>query len=168
MNTKAAEAKAHEAIARPRQVKPLANSRLKVLRSSESDFGNQFGAVLETGTPLADMLDPAFWSLHANKMRVGDIVEIHIDDLSLFARVLVREVSGVSANKNRAVVAMLEKHEFSRLQPSEDVTTHQVQHLGPHRRWCVLRLSDQRAVSEGHETREIAEAAMRSLARQVA
>jgi hypothetical protein len=152
----------------PKECKPLANGRLRVIRSSESDIANLWAAVTITGTKWDDVLTPEFWSLHAHRLRVGDTVEIHTDDQRYFGRVLVRQVSGAGGNKTRASVAQLELHEFDRLKPSDDIATHRVEHKGPHLKWCVVRIADGKIVAEGHDTRDAAESAMKAIVRPAA
>jgi hypothetical protein len=148
--------------------RPLPTPRLKVLRSSESDFGNQFGAVTSTGTPFEHVLRPDFWSLHAMKLRVGDTIEIHTDDQTYFGRLLVRSVDGTGANKTRASVAQLELHHFDQLERNDAALTHKVEHRGPHLKWSVIRIADGKVVKDGYESKEGAEGALRALTRPVA
>jgi hypothetical protein len=68
-----------EVTAPPKQLRPLAAPRLKIIRSSESDFGNLFGAVTPAGTDFEDVLRPDYWSLHAMKLRIGDTIEVHTE-----------------------------------------------------------------------------------------
>jgi hypothetical protein len=67
-------------------VKPLEGGRLKTLRSSEADYGNVFGAMLSNEVPFEHLLDPGFWSNHANKMYIGDTIEAS-NDATCVARV---------------------------------------------------------------------------------
>jgi hypothetical protein len=70
--------------------------RFKIINASEnSDFGNRFAAVLPTGMPFERALEPAFWSTIVNeKIKAGDTIEVHYDDLSQFGELYVRRVIG--------------------------------------------------------------------------
>src|SRR5712671_1230540 len=93
-DTKAPPALPPEAAAPPVPFRPLPMPRLKLIRSSESDFANSWGMVTTSGTPWAHVLRPDYLSLHANKLRVGDTIEVHTDDQVYFGRLLVRSVDG--------------------------------------------------------------------------
>jgi hypothetical protein len=148
---------------------PLEQRRLKLLRSSESpDFGNLWAAVTPAGLPFEAVLEPRFWSNHATRLHIGDSIEIHTDDQSYFGRLLVRHLGGAAPGKTatEADVAQLEYHAFGQIAPVEDAAaTHKVEHRGPHLQHCVVRLRDQKIVSDGHSTKEAAEAALKALLR---
>jgi hypothetical protein len=148
-----------------RPVRPLAEGRFKIIRSSETDYANLFGAVTPTGTPMADVQVSDFWAPHAWKMHVGDQIEIHTDDASYFARLLVRHVSGSGTNK-RAIVSLLEAHEFGEVRYVPTYATHKVEHRGPHLKFCVVRLSDGSVISQGHDNEGAAGAALANMMRR--
>jgi hypothetical protein len=148
---------------------PLEQRRLKLLRASESpDFGNLWAAVTPAGLPFEATLVPSFWANHATKMHVGDCVEVHTDDQRYFGRLLVRHLGGAAPGKTHteADVARLEFHEFDEVVPVEDAAaTHRVEHRGPHLQFCLIRLRDGKIMSDGHTTKEAAEAALKGLMR---
>jgi len=152
------------------ELKPLAVARLKIIRSSESDVGNLFAAVTPSGTPFEHVLDPKFWSNLAGRLRIGDTIEVHTDDQLYFGRLLVRDVTGTGANRNRASVAQLELHKFGEVDrmATADAITHRVEHKGPHLKFAVVQIADGKVVSDGHETAEAAEAKLRALVRPAA
>jgi hypothetical protein len=144
----------------------LEQRRLKLLRASESpDFGNLWAAVTPAGLPFEAVLVPSFWSNHATKLHIGDQVEVHTDDQAYFGRLLVRHLGGAAPGKSHteAAVARLEFHEFDEVAPVEDAAaTHRVEHRGPHLQHCVVRVSDGKIVSDGHGSKEAAEAALKA------
>jgi hypothetical protein len=163
--------KAHVAATAPPRAtpfKPLENQRLKRLRSSESDFGNQHAAVTRAGVPFTDTLNPEFWANHGAVLRVGDVIEVHTDDQIYFGRLLVRNVAG--ANKTRVSVAQLELHVFNEVEraPSDEAPTHRVEHRGPHLKWSVINIASGKNVSDGHETKEAASGVIANMMRKVA
>jgi len=147
--------------------KPLEQGRIKLIRASESDIGDVFAAILPAGTPFESALAPGYWSNGAARMHVGDQIEIRCDDQTYFGRVLVRNLSGAASGKQhtRADVARLEFHEFDRPSTEDSSPTHKIEHKGPHLKHCVVRLSDEKIVSDGHVTKEAAQAAMAGILR---
>ena len=151
----------------PNPPNPLAQSRVKLVRSSEADLGNLWAAILPTGTPFESVLVPSLWSNHAMRMHVGDQVEVHADDQSFFGRVLVRQLGGTGAGKlyTQATVAVLEHYEFDRVALDENAEKYKIEHRGAHLKFCVVTTLDSKIVSDGHTTKEAADMSMRGLLR---
>lgn len=147
-------------------VKGLPESRLKLVLSSAADMGNGFAAVLPSGVSFEEAKDPAFWAHCAYKLRPGDEIAVHSDDMSFFGRLYVRDVSAPGRERlsNRAVVAVLEFQEFEPMARDAKTKTHEVVYLGPHMQWCVRSLKDNRVVKERCGTAEEAASWMRSQA----
>jgi hypothetical protein len=147
-------------------VRSLPENRLKLVLSSAADMGNGFAAVLPFGTKFEEALEPSYWAHVAYKLRPGDTIDVHRDDWGLFAKLYVRDVSAPGAQKlnNRAVVAVIEHKEFGGLARDARTKTHEVVNLGPHLKWCVRSVKDQRVVKEGCGTAEEAAAWMKSQA----
>lgn len=131
-------------------VKGLPENRLKLVLSSSADMGNGFAAVLPSGVKFEEALDPAFWAHCAYKLRAGDEITVHSDEMSFYGRLYVRDVSAPSQQKmnNRAVVSVIEFKEFDPVARDAKTKTHEVVHLGPHMQWCVRSLKDSRVVKE--------------------
>ena len=70
----------------PPLLKPLANNRLRLVMASSSDIENHFAAVLPVGTEFSECLKPEYWSNHADRLRVGDVITVHADDRKFFAQ----------------------------------------------------------------------------------
>lgn len=147
-------------------VKGLPENRLKLVVASAADMGNGFAAVLPLGTPFDAVKDPAYWAHVAYKLRPGDEITVHSDDMSFFGRLYVRDVSapGLQKLNNRAVVAVLSHVEFDAIARDARTKTHEVVYLGPHMQWCVRALKDHRVVKERCGTADEAAAWMRTQA----
>jgi hypothetical protein len=168
--SKATESKAPagaetEVIAMPVPFRPLQVNRLKLIRSSESDLGNLHAAVLPAGTPFEHALRPEVFGLVAHRLRIGDQIEVHVDDQTFFGRLLVRDVSGQGQVKTRASCARLELHHFDKVETDTAALTHQVRHAGPHLKWSIYRLADGKLIKDGFEERADAEKALASITR---
>jgi hypothetical protein len=98
---------------------------------------------------------------------VADVIDVHRDDRSLYAKLYVREVG-----RARVAVALVQHAEFGALETVNELASHRVKYGGPHSKWAVERVSDRKIVKDGCDTREDAETAMKgieaSLARKVA
>jgi hypothetical protein len=145
-------------------VRGLSENRLKLVLASAADLGNVFAAVTPAGTPFDKVLEPAFWAHTAYKLRPGDEIVVHTDDMSYHGRLYVRDVSapGTQRLNNRAVVAQLSFTEFDTLSKHQRSTTHDVRHLGPHLKWCVIALADNRTVKDNCGTQDEAWAWVRA------
>lgn len=144
------------AVKGPTKVIALTEGRLRLVLSSSADIGNGFAAVTPAGTPFAHALEPEFWAHVAYKLHAGDEVAVHTDDGRYFGRVYVRHVSAPGAQRlnNRAIVAQTAYTEFDELKAAATDTEHDVKWMGPHLKWCVISLKDQRALKEGCGTQD--------------
>lgn len=147
-------------------VKALMESRLKLVAASSADLGNAFAAVTPAGTPFENLLKPEFWAHTAYKLRAGDEITVHTDDMSYYGKLYVRAVSAPATQRlpNRAAVATIAFIEFGAIDTDLQSKTHEVVHLGPHLKWCVRSLKDQKLVKENCGTREEAAGWLRSAA----
>jgi hypothetical protein len=147
-------------LAKPLGIKPLEMNRLKLVCSSSSDIGNHFAAVLPSGVPFTNTLEPAFWSNHAPSLRVGDTVDVHSDDRLWFGRIYCRDVG-----KTRALMGKLDFVEFGALAQSNEPTSYRVKYAGLQMKWSVERVSDGKLVRDGFESQEAAELALKGMER---
>jgi hypothetical protein len=138
-------------------VKPLEQRRLKLVVSSASDMSNQWAAVVPSGVTIDMVLEPSFWSNVASQIRVADLVDVHTDDRSYFAKLYVVDVA-----RTRIAVSKLLHVELDAPAESTEPRAYRVKYSGPHTKWVVERVSDGRTVKEGCETKEAAESAMRA------
>lgn len=147
-------------------LKPLSEARLKLVVASAADVGNQFAATTPIRTPFEDVLEPEFWSQVAYKLRPGDEITVHTDDMTYTGRLYVRDVSkpSMSSLPNRAVVAKLAFLQLGPLEKDLRTKTHEAKFMGPHLKWCVIALEDQAVLKDGFSTAEDAQGWMRSRA----
>jgi hypothetical protein len=143
--------------------------RFKLLHASQATYGNIFGAMLATETDFQHALtDPSYWSLVASMLHVGDKIIVHDDPMTFEAELCVRALSGVGGVHNtRASVELLRNVIFSNAAPAaaHEPKIFEVKWKGPHLRWAVVRVSDEKVMSENHETREHAAAQLGHLLR---
>jgi hypothetical protein len=145
----------------PRPVKPLAQGRLRLVNSSSSDVQNHWCAVLPAEIGFEAALEPSFFSAHADKLRVGDVIDISCDSRSWFGSVYVRDVS-----RTRILVGRLGYHEFDALSKSAtDPSLYRIEFRGSHLKWVIESVADGRAVREGFESKEAAEVQLKGLER---
>lgn len=95
--------------------------------------------------------DPAFWSLVAKDMTIGDHIEVRDDALSFWAEYLV-----VACDRTWVKVAKLREVRLTPVKDTSISPDYEIAWKGPHRRWCVIRLSDRSAVHEGSQDRATA------------
>jgi len=142
----------------------LSESRLKLVGASAADIQNHFAAVTPQGTPFEHVLEPEFWAHCAYKLRAGDEITVHTDDMTYLGRLYVRAVSAPARDRpnNRATVGKLEFHEFGAAPKDLRGKNHEVRFMGPHLKWCVGSLTDARILKDGCGTSEEAAQWMRT------
>ena len=142
----------------------LSESRLKLVGASGADIQNHFAAVTPQGTPFEHVLEPEFWAHCAYKLRPCDLITVHTDDMTYLGRLYVRSVSAPARDRpnNRATVAKLEYHEFGAAPKDLRGKNHEVRFIGPHLKWCVVSLTDERVLKDGCGTSEEAAQWMRT------
>jgi hypothetical protein len=138
-------------------LKPLPNNRLKLICSSASDMSNLWAAVVPVGTTFEQVMEPTYYANVAGQLRVADQIDVHADDRSYFAKLYV-----VEAGRTRISVSKILHVPLEAPAESAEPKPYRVRYDGPHSKWCVVRVSDDRVVKDGCETRESAEAAMRA------
>lgn len=111
---------------------------------------NVWAVVPEAGVPFEDMLEPAYWSHVAAKLRGGDVIEVYPEDATYFARLMVRRTARLEA-----VVSKIEQVVFdAAAEPTIPADTYEAAWKGPHRKWSVVRLADKEIVKDGFENRD--------------
>jgi hypothetical protein len=119
----------------PVPVKPLPRM-LHPARFSQATYAtNRWSVTYDLTVPYDRMFEPDFWSHIANKLRIGDIIEVHAEDTSWFAEVYV-----VAAHRLSAKVVLLRRVDLA---PAAEVAATAspltVKYRGPHARYCVMR-----------------------------
>lgn len=117
--------------------------------------------ILEAGTPYEATLQPEFWAHVSRKLKVRDRIELHAQDGSWVAELIVRSSGPVSVN-----VAPLFKVDLAAAPTSKgELDGVKFQHRG-FAKWSAVRLSDKKILTEGHDTEEDARAALRKQSQQ--
>jgi len=130
-----------------RRVQPVDRARMR-----ECEFQRTvYTATAFENTDPKDLLDPEYWTHVAEQFKPFDKVEVRADDGSWYAELLVLETS-----RRWTRMHMLSKHNLT----TGDVSLSQsklqeyaVEFKGPHKKHCVIRLSDQEIIHEGEETK---------------
>lgn len=108
-------------------------------------------ATVPQGVTIQDCLDESFWAHVADKtLRPLDRIEVHAEDASWYAELLVR-----SSTRLRAQVAVLNHVVLDEMSLSDSGEAYAVEWISPSVRYGVVRKSDkQRMRDEGFQTRE--------------
>lgn len=118
----------------------------------------------EAGTTLQDVLDPAYWSYVAMKLKPGTRVDVYLETGEWMAELLVAQV-----DRTWAKVHLLHFHDLA--PTKEEAPTpqkYEVLWRGQHHKWAVRRLSDQEVVQQGFEDKDAARTWLRQHERVVA
>jgi hypothetical protein len=139
---------------------PLIEGRMKNTRSSDADIANGFMAVAPAGTPIEHVLRPDYWAHVAHKLRPMDMIDVVPDDRSYYAKLLVVDVSNPRRGfvKAQAIVEAVHFHKIGAIRRDAFERTHEVRYAGPHLKWCVWSLTEDRAIHENCLTEGDAEA----------
>lgn len=123
---------------------------LRESRINFIEFARQAHHVVpEDGTAFSDILKDEYWSLVGHKFKPGDIVEIHAEDGSYFAELYVR-----AAGRNWAKMALLRKVDLEPVAIALGSPEFEAAWKGPHRKFSVVRLSDNQIIKDSFDTRE--------------
>lgn len=139
-----------------RKAAALLPSRLKPL----GFVGNNWTIVAEHGVTIQQILEPSFFANVASQMNRYDKVDVHSEDGSYWAELLV-----LSKTENSVTTDCLR---FKNLTMDEKAlkdhnSKYEVKWLGPSAKWCVVRKSDNVAVSKGNMNKDLAIAEMNKI-----
>jgi len=111
---------------------------------------NIWHVVPEDGTVFDDVLAPVYWAHLASRLRPTDRIEVHAEDGSYFAELVVRSVGNLHAK-----VQVIRKIDFDvAVEAATDIAGHEVMWKGPHHRHAVVRGKD--IIQGGFETKDAA------------
>lgn len=131
----------------------LRDSRIKLI-----EFARQTHHVVpEDGTKFEDILKEVFWSMVAYKFKPSDIIEVHAEDGSYYAQLYVRACGSNWAKVSPILVARFEDEV-----KAPDSDEFKIEWKGPHRKFAVIRISDNECIKDGFELRELAANYMKS------
>lgn len=132
-------------------------------RRQLADFGKQHHVVtVEAAEFTEDFLKPEFWALVAKEFKVGDTIEIRDDGMTFWAEYLVLGCGATWAKVSKLRSYALVPEEQRSVAPD-----FKVEYKGPHRKYCVIRLSDKSIVHEGEQDAAAANRWLESYAKTV-
>lgn len=118
-------------------------------RCKEASFvRNIWVATPDVKTPYEHVLKQEFWVHVAHKMKPMDRIEVHAEDGSYFAELMV-----IDAGKAFAKVAEMRKINFTRHEVGVDSDDYDVSFI-PAKRWRVIRKSDKQVMAEELPTKD--------------
>jgi hypothetical protein len=140
----------------PRPMRPVSPGNLQL-----AEFATKHHVVtVPAGVPLEHITDPAWWANVADRLRPCDKIDVHDAAGRYYLELIVRHVTAgrvVSGARGGAIVFPLRFIEFEPLEAKPAPITHEIRFLGPVQGWCIIRIHDQRVVSENLPDREAAE-----------
>lgn len=148
-----------EAKTEPAKVRKIHPSRCKLAEGAR----NIWQIVPEEGVSFDDLLDPAYWTHIADRLRPTDRIEVVPEDGSYFAELLVR-----SQGRMTAKVVVLRKVDLGAPEASAPTLGFDVLWKGAHHKHAVVRLRDKSVMQAGFEAKEAALAWLAANARTLA
>ena len=138
-------------------------SQLAPGRVMLAEYAHQtFVAMPEADTPFEAVLDSKYWAHYAvntgMEMKPGDIILVKPEDGTYFAELIVR-----SKYRGGVLVAALRKVDLNKAVEAEQALElmgdpdYEIRHSGARLKWRVIRKSDKRELTSGHETRDAAQ-----------
>lgn len=122
---------------------------LPPVRRKLAEHGRQTHLItVESAEYPEDFLKPEFWALVAKDMQLGDHVEIRDDSMSFWGEYIVLGCDATWAQLHQLRQAQLVPAEQRLISPDFLVAF-----KGPHRKWCIVRISDGAIVHEGEQHR---------------
>lgn len=100
---------------------------------------------------LEDILRPDYWRHKARSIKPGEVIEVVAEDRSFYGRLFVHR-----ANPVELFVKVIEIVRFDKVAPV--LTDYTIEWKGPKRKYSIL-IGD-KIVSDGHDTKEDASAAL--------
>lgn len=108
-------------------------------------------ATPQAGTVKDEIIKPEFWVHVANKLKIGDRVEVSPESGEWLAEVIVR-----ATGDGGPAVHILHFHSFAAAElPSG--SDYEVKYAGASAKWRVIRKADRHVLVDGLQTREAAE-----------
>lgn len=129
----------------------------------------RYDAVIPMGLTPQALLEPSFWAHHAGKLQPWNEVRARAEDGTWVADCLVLDCS-----RNWAKVTILRHYPLTTAEVSITQASEQEmkEFIGKHNlvfrgtmKWSATRKSDKAVVTEGHETKEAAKAALEAIGR---
>lgn len=124
-------------------------------RFARNEYVNtDWTVTVEAGTSLEDVLNPAFFANVAAKMTAYDHIRVRVDTGEWYAELLV-----LDCGRNWAKMFKLCEHKLTREETNEEIDSQfTVKHLGPHKKYAVIRKSDNETLRDGFTNKHEANA----------
>lgn len=103
----------------------------------------EYVATVEAGLAFEQVLNPEFWAYVEPKLKPYDLIEVRSDDGLFFAKLLV-----LDKTKGAVKTKVIYKVDLDTKEKLES-TVFRADWKGPHKKWCVIRESDNVIVEEG-------------------
>lgn len=116
----------------------------------------------DDGLHPGDFLRPEFWGLVSKNFSPGDHVEVRTDDMTFWGEYLVLANDRTWAKLHPLREVKLPSAEARQVSPE-----YKVEHKGPHKKYCVIRIKDSSIVHEGEPERLGAERWLESYLRTI-
>lgn len=104
----------------------------------------------ESGTKIADVLNPLFWSHISANLKINDKIIVTPQGGAFYAELLVKDCGKFGAH----VVELVFKSLHEEAGEETPGTRYEAKYRGPHAKWSVLRLSDNEILVEGLATKD--------------
>jgi hypothetical protein len=151
----------------PKPPNARASRPLPVSQMSLTEFATRHHVVtLPADVPFERVEEPSFWSNVTDRLRPGDLIDVHSQAGDYFGQLYVREAGFGDPTRAKfgAVMHVLSFTKFDPIEPRKrEAPTHEARFLGPNQGWGVVRLIDAVPVVENLPDRPAAEAKLRAM-----
>ena len=126
--------------------------QLNPIRMKEGQYERTVWVITaHENTDPADLIDPAYWSHVAAKLRPWDRIEARANDGTWYAELLVME-----AGRNWARAVLLNSASLTTsdvaISQANGLSPYEVAYRGPHDKWSVIRKIDREVIHDGEQT----------------
>lgn len=131
--------------------------KIGVNRLTGAEFSRNIHVVTaEPGMPFERCLQADAWAYHAEKMNVADRIEVMADDMTWWAELIVMSLGRNWASVRKLRYVSLTTADVEQTKAGLTMADFTVKHRGPHRKWSVIRNSDQEVVFDGGQEQSTA------------
>lgn len=131
-------------------IRPLTVPRMRPIASSMGDSGNLFRATAPRGTPAEWPRHDEFWSSNADKLLVGDIIQVIPDDAEYFQEFYVYDADspGKGVPNKRVSVAEIRFVDMHKVRRVPQADEYKVELRGDFLKWCVIHITSDKPIFE--------------------
>lgn len=141
---------------------PVRESAMQLSRQTYVSYTVQ----LKSGTTLEDALKPEFWVHLGHKLRPCDQLELLPEDMSFYAKVIVKDAGRLWANV--ALLQVVDLDPIGTISQEPMLDEYDVQWSGPHDKFRVIRKSDKTVMAKGFKSKDTAFEHLRNLSPKAA